>query len=498
MKLFFLAVALFGLCPAYDQSIAQQLIIESPQQGPVVRVIYGQITATNLIIYENKIPFESLAHFENTQKNQNLVPPDNGPDGSIEPPSASNSGVAITSFTLSRAEIKMCVLHPRYKGLRDLSQALNTKIKSIVISSSSEGEACAAEIAKSLATVLKDAQWSRGNSDVEGVKVQLNLSKTFATKPILAQSDEVVSPVVEEVENFEETLKNTKINIGDQQVKPNADGFFVAEFTSLNEVDLETSIPRRKSVQVKIRPILLSGTPFAVTNGEGYSRVVAEFSKQTLKVVIRETIFLAKTTTIDGGFGGGIGYGRQVPGERKGQRTVTLIGLERREIFDLVGARVGAFYTRSTKTVVPQTITLRGSGFYDYKFFDDALIVRLGGGMELFMAKIKNLKSGKAADPNKPQVLIPEQVSAPLVSLNIYSVLFDWAIVSASLIVTPLYVPTVGFYPSINPSMEVGTKINKKWLLVAQAGSETHRFPSVYGETKLQFDYTSLSLRLGL
>lgn len=490
---------LFGLWAANGQALAQQLIIESPDQGPVLRVIYGKITATNLYIFENKIPLELEAL--GGQVSQKSTPGQSSGSDVTNAPTvpSSQAGVALTSFFLSPEELIKCVRNPRFKGLLDLAKAMSTKIQSVVVGSHSEAEACAAEVARSLASVLKDAQITQLDTGVEGVSVQLGLTtQAVAVKapPVLAT--EIVTPPEAEAEKFEEILKNSKINIGDQQVKPNAEGYFVAVLNDVSEVNLETYIPGRIAVQTNSKPILLSGTPYGVTNGEGYSLVVAQFSKPMLNVVIGETAFLAKKTTLDGGLGGGVGYGRQVPGERKGQRTVALIGLERREIFDQVGARAGAFYSRSPKTVVPQTLTVRASGFYDRKFFDDDLVLRVGAGMELFMAKIKHVKSAKAVDPNKPQVLIPEQVSAPLVSLAIYTVLFDWAIMTPSLVVTPLYVPSVGFYPSINPSIEVGVKIKKKWLVVAQAGSETHRFPSVYGETKLQLDFTSIALKIGL
>ena len=480
-------------------AMAQRLVIESPAQGPTTKVIYGHLTDKGAVIFEKNFPFEMLEMASQDETTENPAEPagSNGAADKKSPASSKAAGwTAVTSFKLSPDELSACVDHPRFRGLVSLMKILKDKVKDVIVSAGPDADACSEKVIKVLTAELKDAQVTQGNADVEGVRVELGVANGVAPAPVV-----VVKPVVQAArkitfESFAELIANTHIKIGDKQVLANENGYFVAEFEQAGtEVPIEIKVTDRKTISTKFYPVVVGTDAVSITNGQGYAARQATFGHEKLSITISETPFLAKKTTFDGGLGGGLGYGRQVPGEKPGQRMVAITGIERRQLYGEFGARAGLLYTRAAKTVVPQTFTFRAALFYDWALLDNDLTMRIGGGMEAFNAQIKEAENAK---PGQPSVLVPQQVSAPLVSLGIHTVLFDRVIFSPVLAVTPLYIASVGFYPSINPVFEFGVKVAGDWIVMVQTGSETHRFPSALGETKLRIDFTTLTLKTGL
>jgi hypothetical protein len=294
----------------------------------------------------------------------------------------------------------------------------------------------------------------------------------------------------------EEVAKNSRILIGESQVMADSDGYFVAAVEGSGEALVTISITGRSTVQTSVYPVLLGKEPQPVTRGNGYTVRYAQFGKPGLRVTISETPFLARKLTIDGGGGGGFGFGRQVPGEKKGQRMTASLGVERRELLGDFGVRGSVFYTSAPQTVVPNTVTTKMMGIYDWAFWGEENVLRIGAGSEIFYAQIAKPKSNATGTPQ--YATIPEQVTSPLVHLSLHTVLFDRVVIAPTYEVTPLYVAGIGYYPSYSPSFEIGMKFMKKWFATFNFGSEVHRYPTITGETKLQLDYYAVSVRRGV
>jgi len=298
--------------------------------------------------------------------------------------------------------------------------------------------------------------------------------------------------------SVEDVLKWTSITIGDQKIIPDASGWFVMEVAQQVEYQVEVVARGYKALISTVYPVLVSAEMSNVTKGQGYSAGSAEFNKPKLGIKVTETPFLAKKTIIDGGLGGGYGFGREVPGEKKGQRTVAIAGLERREWYDSFGYRAGLLYSRAPATVVPSTYTVRASSFYDGSLMEDELFFRVGAGVELFHAKLTQPKEKIVTASELPTANIPQQVLSPMLTFSMHTVFLDRWIVSPSLVVTPLYIASIGFYTSKSPGLEVSTKFSKNWILSLQVGAEVHRYPSQLGETRLQLDYGLLTFKRGV
>jgi hypothetical protein len=97
-----------------------------------------------------------------------------------------------------------------------------------------------------------------------------------------------------------------------------------------------------------------------------------------------------------------------------------------------------------------------------------------------------------------PAALIPQQVSSPFTSLSLLSAPWRGLLVSGHLGLTPLYVPSIGYYPSLSPSLDLGWKFKKERVIQLSLGSETHRFPSVRGETRISLYYSMLSFKVAV
>ena len=126
------------------------------------------------------------------------------------------------------------------------------------------------------------------------------------------------------------------------------------------------------------------------------------------------------------------------------------------------------------------------------------LFARLGAGLELFHAKLTQPKKKIITASDVPTANIPQQVLAPMLTFSMHTILFDRLIVSPSLVVTPLYIASIGLYTSSSPGLEISAKVVKNWIVALQLGTEVHRYPSQLGETRLQLDYGLLTFKRGV
>ena len=519
MKILSKKLLFFLLLLAETSAMSQRLTFETTSSGPTTRVIYGRITTKDLWIFEKKYPLElgeqaAENAIEKDIPAKDSRPPDSQPSNTesrsesvnAEQEEMMSNTTALTSFTLKPDDVKACTKSKRFIGFLQLAKALNTRVNNIRISSSPESEECAEKITRSLNGVFKDTKLETETSSNDGVRVELGVTtRRLGTSPstsAIADVPSISAPI--SFESMSEILKYSRVLINDQQVIINPEGFFIFEVndateeekSTVKEFDVEILIARHKPLNTKIYPATLTAQASVVTGGLDYTARQAVFGQSSLKIFISETPFLTRKTTIDGGLGGGIGYGREVPGERRGQRLVAMLGIDRRQLLGDLGAKTTLFYTSARSTAVPATYTLRGVAYHDWSFFEERVNFRLGGGLEIFSATIKQPKYRGGKPPSS--VLIPSLVSAPLLSFGMHTVLFHTMIVAPTLGVTPLYVQSAGYYPSLSPTLELGFKFKKTWILTAQMGYETHRFPSNAGETKLQLDYGLITLKRGI
>jgi hypothetical protein len=482
--IYFLLSCFLVMAVKPSQCLGQRLIIETPNAGPVARVFYGQITLQDFILFEKRNPFEL-----------DISRP--GPDGSESPPTddippSITQGSTLATFNLKTEELAQCTASMRFKGFLELSSALKGRMNSARIHVGPDTDSCADKVSAALKKALGDIKVISETSYTDGIKIELGLIVEIPKKKS--------QPIVYEAEplkiTLEQLLEKSILKIGTSQVRILKNGWFVFEVTDNSEQTIELKAPGRKIMTIKSIPMLLSSESKPVIGATSYKARVAVFGKPALAIYVSETPFLSDKTTIDGGGGGGLGYGRQIPGERKGERIVAMTGLERRDIFKNLGARTSLFYTNASRTVVPHTFTARAIGFYDFDIEDDSWAARISAGMEIFYSHIRQDENPK--DTSNKSAIIPSQVSSPVLGLSAQKVVRGAVTLGSSIFVTPLYVNGAGFYPSLSPHLELGYKLQKNAAIILAAGSEIHRFPSVVGETKLQLDYLLLNFKRGL
>jgi len=476
---------------------AQRLIIESPSQGPITKIIYGKLTEKSVYIFEREFPLsrsDSRPENINNATEQKPEPAPDTPTGQT----AAEEGLRRTvlmSFTIPEAELNRCMSSPRFIAFKNLALVLKNKINNIVINTGSDSAECSEKIAAVLIKAFSGINVSTENYSGNDIKIDLGVvSVSKPTKePDIAKAEEP-----KQILSLTDLLKFTKISIGDQKIIPDKTGWFVAEISDQVQYQVDVTVTGFNPVSTTVFPVLLSTDAAAVSKGNGYYARSAEFNKPMLKIKINETPYLAKKTTLDGGLGGGYGFGREVPGEKKGQRTVASLGLERREWHDAFGYRAGVFYSRAPATVVPSTYTIRVSGFYDGEILQDYLFARVGAGLELFHAKLTQPQKKIITESDVPTANIPQKVLSPMLTFSMHTILFDTVMISPSLVVTPLYIASIGLYTSTSPGLELSAKVFKIWIAALQFGTEVHRYPSQLGETRLQLDYGLLTLKKGV
>lgn len=480
----YLASALLALALAAESTChAQRLIIETPSAGPVARVFYGQINLQDVILFEKKYAFElDTEEIQNEDATQTDISESNA-----------TKPLTLATYYLKPDELRRCIKSSRFKSFLALASALKGRINSAKIQIGTDTEECAELVKVELKKSLGDIRTISESMYDEGIEIELSLiSDPIKTKPKNTTTAKATTPFT-----LEQLLNKTQIKISGTQIKVLANGWFIFEVTSASEQTIEIKSPGRKPLTIRSMPMLVSSEIKPLTGSTSYKARIALFQKPQLKIYISETPLFTEKTAIDGGAGGGLGYGRQVPGERKGERIVSMLGIEQREIFKNFGVRTSLFYTNAGRTVVPNTVTTRGLGFYDFDLYDDSWAVRATAGMEIFYSQITPPKNRSQEDRNK-SALIPSQVSSPIIGISIHKLIRNKVTLGSSLFVTPLYVNEAGLYPSFSPQIELGYKFQKNLAAVLTAGSEVHRFPSVLGETKLQLDYLLLNFKRGL
>lgn len=486
MNTVFLALALLlFLVPSQKTCFAQRLVIETPSSGPAVRVFYGHVTLQSVSLFEKEYAFEL--------DDAEISNPIEEPSQSSSKAPSGGPQLTIATYYLKPDELKQCVKSSRFKGFLVLASAMKGRINSASLKIGPDADECAQYVKSELKKAVGDLRSSSQSMSDDGIEIELSLtSDPVKNKPTVTVTAKTPTPVT-----IEQILSQTQVKIGGALVKVTANGWFVFEVVSTSEQTIEIKAPGRKPLTIRSMPTLLSSEKDPVTGSLRYKARMAIFHKPNLAIYISETPLFVEKTSIDGGAGGGLGYGRQVPGERRGERVASMIGIEQREIFEKFGVRASLFYTNAGQTVVPNTLTSRGLIFYDFDVDDDSYAIRAATGIEIFYSQITRPRNRSKDDPIK-SALIPSQVSSPILGTSIHKLIRNKFTIGSTIFVTPLYVNEAGFYPSISPQIEFGYKFQKSLSAVIAAGSEVHRFPSILGETKLQLDYLLFQFKRGL
>jgi len=474
-----------------DTSLAQRLMIETPSTGPSARFFYGQIGANEFRIFEKKIDLELDAEAQPSDEQQDsnkLSPLDNPSSGSV-------SRTTVASMQIRAEDLNQCLKSARVSGFLALISTMKGKVNSAKILAGPDADSCAKRISQALERNIGPIAIANQSSFEPGIKVELALQSTVARPIEKPQAND--KPPVNNL-TLDQIISLTRMTIDGKRVSFNDAGWFALEVQSTGESVIELKVPGRKKITINSFPITLTKAPRLIGSAGIYNSVLAVFSQKALKIYISDIPFLVQKTTIDGGAGGGLGYGREVPGERRGERLVSMLGIEKRQLWGQFGIRANLLYTNASKTVVPHTFTFRGTGFYDYDFEDESLVLRSSVGTELFHSSIKDKKNQQVIGSANKDILIPSQVLSPIIGLSLYKIFKNGILLTPAVHVAPLYISAVGFYPSVSPSLDVGYKIKKDLFATLSAGSEVHRFPSELGETKLQMDYLTLTFKRGL
>ncbi len=472
------------------EALAQRLTIDSTTSGPYTKVIYGQIINHSVVLFEKDYPLVRIDV-------SGLPAPVARPSEESEPVTTirpSDSALLPARFQLSPAELSQCQKSPRYAGFRGLVKALSQKIGAISIAAGDDASTCAEAISSDLKVVVPLAKIETQSGFDEGIQVSLGVSGSQKIAPPLAGTNPNTSP--DSAMSFAERIKFAKVVIDDKNIPVAENGWFAAEMETSEAVEIEIAMTGYKTWNERIRPVMLSAEPAIVGNSKYYHQRLAVFNRPTTKITIIAVPILDQKTTLDGGLGGGVGYGREIPGEQRGQRYMSTVGIEKRLIYKDIGARATLLYSKASN-IVPQTITTKALIFTEASTFENTLSARIGFGGEAFLAQIKPTKNATKLKTSN-SIFIPQQVMAPLLSLGLHGLIMERLVISPTLYYTPLYITSYGFYPSFSPAIEVGFKISKNWVVTAQTGSEVHRFPNPAGDTKLQLDYTMLTVKRGL
>jgi hypothetical protein len=490
----------FVFCTLFicNEANAQRLTIEVKSSGPLTKVFYGKLNLNEFFIFEKKINLEPEAE---SFRADNQV--DNSELPIAPKHDQSTSKTTLASIGISGNEVKKCMKNKRIIGFIMLANSLKRKVSSAKIFFGEAAESCAQELSAVLRREIGLQKIENNSWEDPGIKIELAIhtgspatreqSIVTEDRPTKALKSEDTPPLT-----LDEARRRTELTIDGKQVLFNAAGWFVTETDQNRAVSVELKVPGRKKIVISSFPVNIAQVARRIPNSVSYSSIVGIFSKKDLKIYISEIPFLAQKTSIDGGAGGGLGYGREIPGERRGERLVSMLGVEKRQIFKNFGLRGSLLYTNASKTVVPQTVTLRGSGFYDYSLQDVSSALRFAVGVEIFYSQIIDKRFSQNRSGFEGGALIPSQILAPLLSFSFHQVFRNSLLFAPVLHITPLFISSVGFYPSISPSVDLGYKVRENLFAMVTVGSEVHRFPSQIGETKLQMDYLALTLKRGL
>jgi hypothetical protein len=459
-----LALLLFvGNCLYASVVQAQRLVIGLKTPGSdYPKVIYGRLHEGKLYIYEE---FWSAGKSASTQVTSDSV-------------QTRLARELAAKFSFLESEHDVCVRSERYKALLALLKVLSRPVVGVDITSSEEWSACVSDIEASLAPMPIT---SRSPSEAG---LQLSFHWGSAKNSLVPGSAAVATS------NFK--LDLTMVRINEEPVIVGEDGFFIFILQTMDPAMVSLQLPDGQRIRREVRPVILTSKPIKVGGSTFYTERIASFGAQTETIALRPIPQLQGDHLVDLGLGGGLGYGREIPGEVRGGRFYTQLGYE--QLLDGALSRFGikawSSFSSANQSVVPYTLTGRLSAFYAGAAFGARLAWRFGLGGELFMTKLK-----QGATDGSGRAYIPEQVVAPLTWVSGELRITDWLYANANLAITPLYVAGSGFYPSLNPHFELAYKVNARWVIAAGTGSETHQYPSVLGDTKLQVDYSMISIR---
>lgn len=477
--------ALFLACSIATTLNAQRLNIElKEKETEFPKILYGRILEEKLYIFE---------------KVQNLKKTSVSALASEQVIAPKADKRVRSFFDFQELDRKNCTETVRYKEFLQLLKILANRISSLTLKLPKSWESCETALNESLKSFevpinreIVDESLKRIEVEMFGKNSEAPAAVTESAEPAQGVT-QIAAPTItaKSVSPSKPVLK-----INGEQISINESGFFIFIAKNSDWLNLSLKLDGYEFFETKEKPIVVGINATKISSSKMYSERLVFFARPVTSIAVGPLVQLDNNTVVDLGLGLGFGYGRQIPGDERGKRILGRFGAEYRRILGDVGVKAGLSYTNASDSVVPYTIAGEALLVYDTAVFNDKFITRFGLGAQFLKTKIKKQENANAqmVEP----VFIPEEVLAPLTLISFHSVFYDYITASLNLYYAPLYVANFGFYPSFSPSFEFGYKFSKSYILSLVSGTDSYKYPTATTSTKLQIDYTSLSLKIGL
>jgi hypothetical protein len=481
---------------------ATLLEISLPTEGTANKltpVIYGKASQTYLMIGEKKYDLKQTSEkILQSSSNKSDATSGSGESQNSEPVFESEEDVGKqvgASYLLKSSEFETCTDNSRYAMLRHLLEGLGGKVKNVsIVYETKDWQECVAEIKDDLTNlqIPTTVQQVGGNRKKSLAKTQdhgtLRLTLEFwSRRSVALKPGGFVAPKDGQViEN-----RAISVRIGDKAVPINSDGYFVAIVESFGQVTLTVDVSGRSHDEFLVVATPMSIGEKVVTNSADYNRIRVRSAGLVPAIELLPEIPGSSDISFYGIGGIGLGHGRGLPGEVKGRRSAWSSGFTLRQVYRDYGLHFDVSGTYAKQSVVPWTLLL-GSTIVKTGTFANAIgLWRLGIGTQFFKSQVRPF------DDTTTVVAVPELVVSPLIHLGIEG---GWKSLyfGARVNITPLYVTESGFYPSLNPSIEVGYNLSGELAVYLGSSSDLVRYPTPQRETSLRLDSTFLGLKMGV
>lgn len=497
-----LLLALAGWVAPPD-ALAQRLEIRVEGESTEVRpILWGRVTDDFIsiggeLLRRTKAPHAGLSASPPAPPAPSHVPPMRPPAAPSKPRASTSVPPLEARYDFRPAERDSCGSTARFRAFATLLDSLAKRIEAITTIDASGWDTCATAVT---------AEFQRKGFTVERVPAAgtaaLSILVSFraeepaplveaAPPPLPDQSSSVSSPAASAAP-APNAPRPARIAISGRDVPIEAEGYFVVVAPSFRELELVVEQPGYEPIRRLVMPIPLPVGSSPAPAGAGFSEILVVSGAGRTSIAVVAVPPSAMEIVLDMTTGLGFGYGHGLPGEARGRRGAIAAALTHRELVFGLGGRLSLDASAAPDSVVPWTLMGRATGTLRGELWEGAGTWRLGAGSQLFVAKIS------PEDDVAPgsQAVVPEQVLSPLLS-SATEVRLRRLLFAAHLDLTPLYVVGSGFYPSLNPGVELGAMLDEGAALVLGYSVTRIRYPAIGREISLQLDTLYLSLRQG-
>lgn len=470
---------------------AQRLDIKLQESlGEVSPIVWGRVTADTLQLggkteLRERITAADGAAFE--------APPAPlaAPVASSLPGSSGEAKPLEARFMFKENEQASCTRHTRYVTFLSLVQNLKPRIARIRVLTIPTWDHCTDQIEKQLAASGIATLREEADGNLPGLVVHFH--------PVVIPKGPETTPAASIAERpktvpagSERTPAPIRVSVHGREIKVFEDGYFVFLASHFRPQELSVEQDGYKPMLQTVMPEALALGTTSVPPGLGFAEIMLTGRAEASSIAMVKIPPSARMIVLDMTAGLGAGYGHGLPGEVRGRRgAVAMEGMHRDLLWDL-GARLTLEATSSSDSVVPWTVLGTGTMHWKGEGGKGSWFWRVGLGGQLFVAKIA---PGDIDDP-AAQAVAPELVISPLLS-SASERRFGDLVVGGQFNFTPLYVAGAGFYPSYNPSVELGYMLDDGAALMLGLRSAKIRYPAIGREVALRLETLYLSLRQG-